>query len=179
MDLRTIISISGSPGLYRIISHSRTGVIVESMLDKKRSMISANQRINSLDNISVFTTEKDILLEEVFVNMKAAISASVDTKQASDDLKKLFKSVLPDYDQDRVHDSDIKKMFSWFNILITNDDVWAEKKDDDNSPAADLKAAMPMPGDKPKKHASKESGRVNTHGASGSRSAIPQKKGGG
>lgn len=179
MDLRTIISISGAPGLYKIISHSRTGVIVESLADKKRSMISANQRINSLDNISVFTTEKDILLEEVFMSMKSKLNDAVDTKQNAEELKKIFKTVLPDFDQDRVHDSDIKKMFSWFNILRNNEDVWVDKKDDANLPATEVKGSIPMPADKPKKHSTKESGRVNTHGAGASRSAIPQKKGGG
>lgn len=120
MELREIMAISGQPGLYKYIAQSRNGVIVESLIDGKRMNASSTSRVSTLTEISMFTEGEDIALAEVFTKMyevtggKAALSA----KEAPEKLKAFFAEVLPDYDRERVHVSDIKKAVSWFNLLV-------------------------------------------------------------
>ena len=176
MDLKSIIAISGMSGLYKALSQSRTGVIVESLQDKKRTMVSASQKISSLDNISVFTTSKDLPLSEVLQKIKETIQVEVEVKHSAEELRNRFTTVLPDFDPERVRDSDIKKIFSWYNILLNIPEVWVEAPAETEEGEAAIKSALDKNAEKPR-HINQSTGRVNTHGAQ-SRSAIPQKKGG-
>ncbi len=173
MDLRSIISVPGMSGLYKVLSQAKNGVIVESLLDKKRSLLSSSHRISSLDSISVFTMEKDIPLEEVFVSMKKIVKKEVNLKEDDTKLKEEFKAVLPDFDQERVRVSDIKKMFAWYNILKDFPEAWVEKKEEEDGKTP----VIPGAGGKVQHQEKRETGKVNTHGA-GTRGNIPQKKGG-
>ena len=120
MELKEILAISGQPGLYKYVAQSTNGVIVESLLDGKRMNASASSKVSALTEISIFTEGDDLPLADVFTNIynhtggKEAISH----KEAPEKLKAAFAEVLPDYDRDRVHVSDMKKVFMWYNILL-------------------------------------------------------------
>jgi hypothetical protein len=120
MELKDILAISGQPGLFRYIAQSRNGVIVESLLDGKRSNASASARVSALTEISMFTEGEDIALAEVFTKMYAYTGgkAAISHKESNDRLKEFFGAVITDYDRERVHVSDIKKAISWFNLLV-------------------------------------------------------------
>ena len=120
---QTILAISGKPGLYKLISRGKNNLIVESLDDTHRRMPAfATDRITSLADIAMFTETDDIPLMDVLENLKAleeGKKASVDLKKASSkELQDYFTKILPEWDRDRVHVSDIKKLISWYNILI-------------------------------------------------------------
>jgi len=123
MELKDILAISGKPGLYQNIGQSKNGVIVESLIDAKRFPAFAHERISSLAEISVFTTSEDVELKKVFKKIfeKYEGKEAIDPKSGSDDLKAFMKEILPDYDEERVYTSDIKKMVSWYNLLVSKD----------------------------------------------------------
>ena len=115
MELKEILAISGQPGLYKFVAQSVRGVIVESLLDGRRMNASANAKVSALSEISMFTEGEDIALADVFTTVgKEAISP----KESPEKLKAAFAEVLPEYDRDRVHVSDIKKCFAWYNTLV-------------------------------------------------------------
>ena len=121
--LRTILAISGKPGLYRLVSRGKMNLIVESLDANKRRMPAfAADRITSLGDIAMYTDAEDIPLGEVLESLKnkeEGKPSSLDVKKAnSKELRDYFAEVLPSFDRDRVHDSDIKKLISWYNILI-------------------------------------------------------------
>ena len=120
MELKDILAIAGQPGLYRYIAQSRTGFIVESLLDGKRSNATASSRVSALSEISMFTEGEDIPLAEVFTKMYAYTEGkqALSHKEADAKLKEFFGSVITDYDRERVHVSDIKKAIAWFNLLV-------------------------------------------------------------
>ncbi|MCC6251200.1 MAG: DUF5606 domain-containing protein [Bacteroidia bacterium] len=119
MDLSKIIAISGYPGLFKVVAQAHNGIIVESLIDKKRMHAFSTFKISALDDISIFTNSDDMPLKEVLAKIFEKEKGPIDTKKVSsnDDLKSFVKSIIPDYDQDRVHLSDMKKLVSWYNIL--------------------------------------------------------------
>lgn len=120
MELKDILAISGQPGLFKYVAQSQRGIIVESLSDGKRMNASATSRVSALTEISMFTEGDDIALANVFTNIwnytegKEAISH----KESADKIQAEFANVLPEYDRDRVHVSDMKKCFAWYNILV-------------------------------------------------------------
>jgi hypothetical protein len=120
MELKDILAISGQPGLYKFVAQSMRGVIVESLIDGKRMNAAATSRVSALTEISMFTEGEDIALADVFTNIwnytegKQAISH----KESAEKIKEEFAKVLPEYDRERVHVSDMKKCFAWYNILV-------------------------------------------------------------
>lgn len=120
MDLTGIISITGRPGLYLVVAQGKNSIIVESLTEKKRFPAYSTDRVSALDDISIYTVEKDFPLKDVFLrilekeNGKETLSHSEDFSV----LQKYMLEILPDYDQDRVYVSDIKKVFQWYNILL-------------------------------------------------------------
>ena len=120
MELKDILAISGQPGLFKYVAQSMRGVIVESLLDGKRMNASSTSRVSALTEISMFTEGEDIALADVFTNIwnytggKEAISH----KESADKIEAEFAKVLPEYDRERVHVSDMKKCFAWYNILV-------------------------------------------------------------
>ena len=121
MDLKDILSIAGKPGLFKNIGQAKSGVIVESLIDGKRFPAFAHERISSLAEISVFTHEDDVPLVDVFKKIyeKFEGKEAIDSKAGGKELKAFMKEVLPDYDEERVYTSDIKKMVSWYNLLLS------------------------------------------------------------
>lgn len=120
MELKEILAISGQPGLYRYVAQSTRGVIVESLLDGRRMNAASNAKVSSLTEISMFTEGDDIPLAEVFTKIFAHTDGkqAISHKEAPEKLKAAFAEVLPEYDRERVHVSDIKKCFAWYNILV-------------------------------------------------------------
>lgn len=120
MELKEILAISGQPGLYKYVAQSTRGVIVESLTDGRRMNASAQSKVSALTEISMFTEGDDIPLAEVFTRIYAHTGGkeTVSHKSSPEQLKAAFAEVLPEYDRERVHVSDIKKCFAWFNTLV-------------------------------------------------------------
>ena len=121
--LETILSIAGKPGLYKLVSRAKMNLIVETIDEKKKRMPTfATDRVTSLSDISMFTEGEDVPLYEVLVKVREKEEgkvASLDWRKASaKQLQDYFAEVLPDFDCDRVHNSDIKKLLQWYDILI-------------------------------------------------------------
>ena len=119
MDLTEILSIGGKPGLYKMISHTKTGMLVESMDGLKRFPVFTHEKISSLEEISIFTETDDIPLKDIFkkINEMMEGSQALSHKSSADELKDFFDDAVPDYDKERVYVSDIKKVIQWYNIL--------------------------------------------------------------
>lgn len=133
MDLSKILSISGKPGLYLLVSQTKTGALVESLLDGKRQPAFSNERISSLEDISIFTLEEDIPLKKVFelIYSKENGGECISHKSDNNKIVQYMEEILPDFDRDRVYVSDMKKLFSWYNILnakglITTEEIKEE-----------------------------------------------------
>jgi hypothetical protein len=123
MELDKILAISKKPGLYKLITQSRGGFIVESLLDQKRISVSISSNVSLLSEIAIYTLNEELPLKEVFSKIfdkEKGAETSTSPKSSKDDLEAYFFSVLPDYDEDRVYPSDIKKILSWFNLLNQN-----------------------------------------------------------
>lgn len=120
--LRDILSITGKPGLYKLVSRGNNMLIVESLLDGKRVPTYARDKIVSLGEISMYTMGEDVSLSEVLTKLgeKEGLKVTtIDPKKADNDqLRDFFGEVLPDFDRDRVYPSDIRKLIQWYNILI-------------------------------------------------------------
>ena len=122
---QTILAISGKPGLYKLVSRGKNNLIVEALdSTHRRQPAFGTDRITSLNDIAMYTDADDVPLTDVLENLKAleeGKKASIDVKKASsDELREYFAKVLPEFDRDRVHNSDIKKLIQWYNILIEN-----------------------------------------------------------
>ena len=134
--LKTILAISGKPGLYKLISQGKNMLIVEALsADKKRSPIYASDKVISLGDIAMYTDADEIPLSEVLESVKTKEGGNVtslDYKKASaQELGEFMAAVLPNYDRDRVHLSDIKKLIQWYNLLVSNGVTeFVEKKED-------------------------------------------------
>ena len=121
MDLSKIVSISGKPGLYQVKSQAIGRLIVESVVDGKCSPAFARDRMSSLEEISIFSTDEDRPLKEVFkmIHDKMGDKVDFDYKKASnDELREKFAFVMPDYDEEAVYPSDMKKVFAWYQMLM-------------------------------------------------------------
>ncbi|NLO71084.1 MAG: DUF5606 domain-containing protein [Porphyromonadaceae bacterium] len=119
--LKEILSISGKPGLYKLVSQGKNMLIVESLADGKRIPAYARDKAVSLGDIAIFTETEEVPLGEVLEKVKAkenGAKASIDPKSDNDTLRSYLEEVLPEYDKDRVYPSDIRKMINWYNILI-------------------------------------------------------------
>jgi len=122
MDLSKILSISGKSGLFKVVTQAKNAVIVESLIDNKRFPAFGHEKISSLEEISVFTTGEDMPLKEVFKAFfeKLGDKPAIDPKSDNKALKQFFLEMIPEYDQERVYVSDIKKMFNWYNQLLAH-----------------------------------------------------------
>lgn len=119
MKLTGIIAISGKPGLYTVVAQGKSNVIVQSIETGRKMPAFATDRISALEDISIYTIEGDELLSTVYQSMYDKLNGeeAMSHKDDINDLKAFFSEVLPDFDEDRVHNSDIKKVFQWYNLL--------------------------------------------------------------
>lgn len=123
MSLDKILSISGKPGLYQIVTQTRTGAVVESLNDKKRITVGAHSNISILSEIAIYTLSEEVPLRDVLKTVKDKSNGeqtAISHKASKDDLEEFFFDVLPNYDEDRVYPSDIKKVIQWYNIFQKN-----------------------------------------------------------
>ncbi len=122
MSLEKIISVAGKPGLYEIIAQSKGGIIVESFIDKKRFPISAMHDVSVLDNIAIYTFEKEVPLKFVLktISEKEEGKECISHKESTKKLVAYFSEILPNYDDERVYPSNIKKVFQWYNLLVNH-----------------------------------------------------------
>ncbi len=120
MDLKDILAISGYPGLFKMVTQTRTGVIVESLIDGKRMPAYASSKISSLEDIAIYTEVDEVPLKEVFAKIFEAKQGekAPSGKTPATELKAFFETILADYDKDRVYVSDIKRVVNWYNLLL-------------------------------------------------------------
>ena len=119
--LKNILTISGKPGLYKILTHAKNMIVVESLIDGKRMPSLGRDKITSLGDIAMFTESGEKPLGEILNLLRDkehGQPVSIETKAAPDKLMTYFGEIVPDFDRDRVHVSDIKKLISWYNLLI-------------------------------------------------------------
>ncbi|MAC87022.1 MAG: hypothetical protein CMQ52_02700 [Gammaproteobacteria bacterium] len=122
MEFSKIISVAGKPGLFQAISQTKSGFIVESLIDKKRFPIPSTNNVSLLENIAIYTYEEEVPLLTIFKSMyeKTAGKETISHKESSQKLTAYFSEVLPDYDEERVYTSNIKKVIQWYNLLVTS-----------------------------------------------------------
>ncbi len=122
MDFTKIIVVSGKSGAFKVIAQSRSGYIVESLIDGKKMPVSAANRVSSVEDIVVFTETDEVKLKDVFKKMKEYTGGNeaVDHKSDDQQIRDFFQQILPNYDRERVYLSDMKKMVFWYNLLHKN-----------------------------------------------------------
>ena len=132
MKFEEILAISGKPGLYPLTAQGRGGIIVSSLEDGKKIQIPATAQVSALKDISVYTYTEEVPLIEVFQKMKEQTNgaAAPSHKESARVLSEFFEQVLPEYDQDRVYSSDIKKIVQWYNKLLQLDLLETVEEDD-------------------------------------------------
>ena len=121
MALEKIISISGQPGLYQVISQTKYGLIAENLEDSKRIPVYSNYKVSSLGDISIYTEEEDVPLNDVLLKILEKENGKPVTVKSDAEAKAYFESVLPTYDKERVYVSDMKKLLKWYNALAKRD----------------------------------------------------------
>jgi len=177
MNLSSIISISGQAGLFKIVSQTKNGIIVEPLGGGRRFPVHGAQRVSSLEDISIYTHEEDILLADVFQKIYHGLEGkeAISHKSSAKELKDFLTTHLPDYDKDRVYNSDIKKLVQWYNILHKEGllDKSESESEEDESKAKKSKAKNSAKnGDKAKK----ESKQAPKPKASAKQKSSPAKK---
>ena len=121
--LKEILSVTGKPGLFKLISQGKNMLIVESLIDGKRMPAFTKDKVVSLADIAIFTENEEVPLIQVFEKLRVkenSAAASIDSKADNDKLRAFMLDVLPEYDRDRVYPSDIRKLINWYNILINS-----------------------------------------------------------
>ncbi|MFD2541151.1 DUF5606 domain-containing protein [Lacinutrix gracilariae] len=138
MSLEKVLSISGRPGLYKLVAQTRGGFIAESLIDKKKISVNMQHNVSILSEIAIYTLQEELPLREVFSKIKAKEDGkptSISHKESKDKLEEYFFEILPNYDEDRVYASDIKKIIQWYNLLEKHNmldfDVAEEKSDEE------------------------------------------------
>ena len=119
MNLEGIINDSGKPGLFKVISRSSNNVIIESLIEKKRTAIYSHTQANLLDEIGIYTYNDTIPLSEIFTKIatKTNCGPSISHKSSKTEITSYFRDILPEYDEERVYISDIKKVIQWYNSM--------------------------------------------------------------
>lgn len=121
MELKEILAISGTPGLFKYVAQGKGGIIVESLADGRRTMVGGTTKVSALGDIAIFTLSKEVALGEVFQTIydkQAGKAVALTSKSTPEELKAFMGSILPDFDPERVHNSDIKKIALWYNALV-------------------------------------------------------------
>ena len=133
MSLEKIVAIGGKSGLFEIISQSKGGLIVESLVDKKRIPVNAIHNVSVLNDIAIYTYEEEVPLRNIFKTIaeKYDSKEALSHKESSANLTSFFSEVLPDFDEERVYASNIKKVVQWYNILANTGFDFSSIKEDE------------------------------------------------
>jgi len=117
--LKGILSVSGQPGLFKLIAEAKNRIIVESLLSGKRMPVGTTSKISSLEDIALFTHSGDVPLRDILkkIHEQENGGQALDSRAPEHEIRKYFEAVVPDYDKDRVYTSDIRKVLHWYNIL--------------------------------------------------------------
>ncbi|MFT6983786.1 MAG: hypothetical protein ACJAUD_002565 [Crocinitomicaceae bacterium] len=148
MDLSGIISISGRPGLYKVVAQGKNSIIVQSLIDNKRFPAYSTDRISALEDISIYTIDGDKPLKEILSDIftKQSGEAAPSHKESIAALQEYLSDILPDYDEERVYPSDIKKLFQWYNLLLSSGNLEpAAEEEDAKASNGDAKASDKEP----------------------------------
>ncbi len=147
MNLTGILSISGKSGLYKMVGQMKNGIVVESLEDGKRFPAHSTNKVSALEDISIYGLEGDVPLGEVFgmIYKLEEGSSSIDANASGNELRDRLLKAFPDFDQERVYTSDLKKLFKWYNVLVAQgfkpeEEVVEEKPAAKKTPAAKKKA---------------------------------------
>ena len=134
MSFQKILAISGKPGLYELKVQTRSGFVAESLLDGKKITVGLRSNVSLLTEIAVFTYNEEVKLIDIFKSIatKENGEATISHKEADDKLKSYFREILPEYDEDRVYTSDIKKIFQWYNLLLSSGDLMPSEEETTN-----------------------------------------------
>ncbi len=138
MSLDKILSIGGKPGLFKLLTQTRSGFVAESLIDGKKITVGMNNNVSVLSEIAIYTLDEELPLREVFQKIKEKENGkrtSIGHKEDKLKLEEYFFEVLPNYDEDRVYPSDIKKVIQWYNILLDHKitDFTEESKESEES----------------------------------------------
>lgn len=122
MSLEKVLSIAGKPGLYRLKTQTRAGFLAESLLDGKTINVSGRHNVSLLSEIAIYTLTEEVPLRKVFekISEKEGGKETISHKATKEELEEYFFGIMPDYDEDRVYSSDIKKVLQWYNLLVKN-----------------------------------------------------------
>lgn len=155
MDLSGIISINGMSGLYRIVANSKNGVIVESLTEKKRFPVFGTSKISALEDICMFTENGDKRISEIMKSIfdKENGGPAPDNKADDKAIAAYFQEILADYDKDRVYVSNMRKLFTWYNILQSTGNLKVKKEE---TTEKEVKAAKPAATEEKKKVVAKK-----------------------
>ncbi len=128
--LKGILSISGHGGLFKKVAEAKNNIIVESITTKKRMPAYTTSRISALEDVAIYTETSEVILQDVFkkINEFEKGGPSIDPKADGSELKSYFEKILPDFDKSRVYVSDIRKIISWYNLLLENDMMHFEEE---------------------------------------------------
>ncbi len=135
IKVKDLMSISGKSGLFRFLAQAKNGIVVESLIDKKRTVAPPSARVSALEDISIFAQEEDVPLADVLMKIYVRENGgpALDPKSGNEELKAYFTEVFPDYDADRVYISDIKKVLTWYNLLQELDLLEVVEKEEEKS----------------------------------------------
>lgn len=130
MEFDKILSVSGKTGLYELKTQTRGGILAQSLVDGKKIQVNLRNNISIMSEISIYTYGDEVSLKDIFnrIYKKTDGQKSIDPKSSKKELESYFREILPEYDEDRVYQSDIKKIIQWYNILIDNDFTDFEEK---------------------------------------------------
>jgi len=133
INVKDLMAIAGKPGLFKYLAQARNGVVVESLTDNKRTVAPPTARVSALEDISVFSDDGDVPLADVLMKIytKEDGGKAIDHKSANEELKAYFLEAMPDYDDERVYVSDIKKVIAWYNLLQEMDMLEVVDKKED------------------------------------------------
>lgn len=137
MGLTKTIAIAGKPGLFNIVTQSKGGFIVESLVDKKKFPITNTHNVSVLNDIAIYTYDEEKPLREIFlsINEKEEGKAAISHKESNKNLVAYFSEILPDFDEERVYPSNIKKVLQWYNILVSAEFDFSSLKENEEEVA--------------------------------------------
>ena len=120
MEFSKIIAVTGKPGLFEILSQTKGGVIVKSLIDEKRFPVTATHNVSLLENIAIYTYTEEVPLATVLktISDKENGGLAISHKESGKKLEAYFSEILPEYDDERVYTSNIKKVIQWYNLLV-------------------------------------------------------------
>ncbi|MCC2591087.1 DUF5606 domain-containing protein [Chryseobacterium sp. MFBS3-17] len=182
MELEKIISISGKPGLFKLVSQLRNGFIIEDITSKKKLSIGNSSQVSLLDNIAMFTFDQEVPLFDVFENIAKdnGYQATVSHKSDEAELRTFMDVALPNYDTERVYVSDIKKLAQWYNILHAAGYITEEsfvKPEQNTEEAAEVKTEAPKPAEAKAKKSAAPKAKAATSAAKSAPKSTHRKQG--